>query len=125
MFEPLTLVETLEEMFHSVGLTLTGLHQFAEHERLLKWFLASQENFNLRQGVSHNVNVLDSLEDEFCVRVESLGLVAFPPGSVGHGVDLRPGVDDVEEVGAGVDLHDAADVLLVLWRPTIEPRQRL
>ena len=71
------------------------------------------------------MNVLDSLEDELCVWVESLGLVAFPPGSVGHGVDLRPGVDDVEEVGAGVDLHDAADVLLVLRRPTIEPRQRL
>ena len=70
------------------------------------------------QGLSHNMYVLDSFEDELGIGIESLGLVALPSRSVGHCVDLGSGVNDVKEVGARIHLHNTADVSLIIRRPT-------
>ena len=106
VLQPLALVNSLQEVLHGVNLQLAGLYQLAK-------------------GVSHDVNVLNPLEHELGVGVERLRLVTFATGPVGHGIDLGPGVHDVKEVGAGIDLDNATDVFFILRRPPLETRQGL
>ena len=73
MITPQISSEYLEKQFHGVSLEFAGLDELGE-------------------GVPHHVDVLDALEDELGVGVEGLGLVALAAGTVGHGVDLRPGL---------------------------------
>ena len=60
------------------------------------------------------MNVLDALENELGVGIESFRLVALATSPIGHGVNLWPRVHDVKEVGAGIHIDNATDVLLVL-----------
>ena len=85
MLEPPALVNALEEVLHGVYLQLTRFYQLTE-------------------GVPHDVDVLYSFEHELGVGIEGLRFVAFPPGPVGHGVDLGPGVhyEEVAALGSGV-----------------------
>ena len=62
----------------------------------------------------HLVDVLDALEGEDDVVVELLALVALAARLVGHGVHVRPRVDDVDDARVGRGAPDPLDVLLVL-----------
>lgn len=69
--------------------------------------------FHLSEALSHYVNIVNVEENELCVVVGILVLVASTLGHVGHGVHLGPCVVNVNSVGLGVSVHDKRDHLLV------------
>ena len=70
--------------------------------------MINQPTFHdLLETGAHDVNVLNAHKLELDIRVEVLVLISFSSRPVGHGVYLRPRVNDIHEWRGGVCLADS------------------
>ena len=74
-------------------------------------------NKYLSQALSHHMYVMNIQEDELCVSVGILVLVASALGHIGHSIDLWSRIVDVYSVRLRVGVQDEGNHLLVLLAP--------
>ena len=76
MFQPLTLLDSLQEQLNGVAPQFARLNQLAKIQPLVNIFFTLFD-FQLPQRFSHYMNVLNALEHELCVWIESLGFITL------------------------------------------------